>query len=145
MEFLIRLPFGLNIIYGIILYMLKKIILFSSLSAFVILLIILNITTPSRVGPIGILAVFIMLYAIFLGFISFLIYGFLKILILLKQKKENASSDIKVFKKAYYYSTVIAFAPVVMIAQQSIGGVGFFEFFLILIFEIIACIYVSKR
>ena len=59
--------------------------------------------------------------------------------------QQQEKKDIKVFKKAYYYSTVIAFAPVVMIAQQSIGGVGFFEFFLILIFEIIACIYVSKR
>jgi hypothetical protein len=40
---------------------------------------------------------------------------------------------------------VLAFFPVAVIAQQSAGGFKLFEFILIVILEIIVCIYISKR
>ena len=145
MEFLTCLPFGLNLIYVIIIDMLKKIVFTTSLLSLMLIVALLNLTTPSSVGPLGILAAFIMLYAIFLGLTSFFIYGVRRTISLFSPNKKIQPSNDIIFRKSYYYSTAIAFAPVALIAQQSIGNVGFFEIFLILTFEIFACIYISKR
>lgn len=121
--------------------MIKKIIFSLMIVSVIGLSLLLNLTSPSNIGPMGILVFFIMLYIIFLGLFSFFLHivgrisaGFLK-------------KPLKIidFKRSYYYATALALAPVILIAQQSIGEVGFFEFILVIIFEAIACIYISKR
>ena len=121
--------------------MIKKIIFSLMIVSVIGLSLLLNLTSPSNIGPMGILVFFIMLYIIFLGLFSFFLHiigrisaGFLK--------RPLRFID---FKRSYYYATVLAFAPIILIAQQSIGRVGFFEFILVIVFEIIACIYISKR
>ncbi|MFZ1250403.1 MAG: hypothetical protein WAR37_03090 [Candidatus Microsaccharimonas sp.] len=49
------------------------------------------------------------------------------------------------FKRAYYYSTVLAAAPVMLIGLQSVQPIGVYEFILVAIFEVVACLYVNKR
>lgn len=49
------------------------------------------------------------------------------------------------FRKAYYLSTVLAAAPVMLIGLQSVGSVGIYEVILVFIFEIVACLYVARR
>ncbi len=49
------------------------------------------------------------------------------------------------FRRAYYYSTVLAMAPVMLIGLQSVGSVGFYEVLLVTIFEVVACVYISRR
>ena len=49
------------------------------------------------------------------------------------------------FRKAYYYSTVLAAAPVMLIGLQSVRSIGFYEFALVVIFEIVACVYVGRK
>jgi len=49
------------------------------------------------------------------------------------------------FRRAYYFSTVLAAAPVMLIGLQSVQSVGVYELLLVGIFEIVACVYVSKR
>ena len=121
--------------------MLKKII-FSLMAVSVAgLILLLNLTSPSNIGPIGILAFFIMLYMIFLGLFSFFLHVVGKI------SASFLKTPLKFieFKRSYYYATVLSLAPILLIAQQSVGEVGFFEFILVIFFEIIACIYISKR
>lgn len=103
--------------------------------------LLLNLTSPSTIGPMGILVFFVMLYMIFLGLFSFFLHIAGKVSASFLKKPLKFIN----FKRSYYYATVLALAPIILIAQQSIGRVGFFEFILVIVFEIIACIYISKR
>ncbi len=47
--------------------------------------------------------------------------------------------------KLYYFSSVLALAPVILLGVQSIGGIKLFDACLVAIFEVIACLYVYKR
>jgi hypothetical protein len=49
------------------------------------------------------------------------------------------------FRRSYYYSTILAAAPVMLIGLQSVGSVGVYEVILILVFVVIGCVYVTKR
>ena len=49
------------------------------------------------------------------------------------------------FRRAYYFSTVLAAAPVMLIALQSVKPLDIYLLVLVLIFEVVACLYVSRR
>jgi hypothetical protein len=49
------------------------------------------------------------------------------------------------FKRSYYYSSVLAAAPIMVFGLQSVGRVEVYEYFLVLIFVCIGCLYISKR
>lgn len=49
------------------------------------------------------------------------------------------------FRRAYYFSTILAAAPVMLIGLQSVGAIGIYEFILVIIFEVIGCVYIAKR
>jgi len=111
-----------------------------------LLVILLNTTTPVIAGPFGILAIFIFAYLSMIGLTTIFIYGMSRIIshlsIVFISRKPFESLD---FKQSYYYSTVIAAAPIMLIGLQSVGAVGFKEYLLMFIFVIIGCLYVSKR
>lgn len=126
--------------------MLPKLIFSSSILSAIAAVILINITSPSEVGPAGILVFFALVYIVFVGAIAFMLY-LVNTLIIMVRYREKAEQNLHKmsFKKAYYFSTVLAFAPIILIAQQSVGRIGFFEIILVSVFEIMACIYVSKR
>lgn len=47
--------------------------------------------------------------------------------------------------RAYYFSTVLALGPVMVIAMQSIGSFGLYELLLIGVFLAVGILYISKR
>jgi hypothetical protein len=49
------------------------------------------------------------------------------------------------FRRAYYFSTVLAAAPVMLVGLQSVGAIGIYEFILVVVFEVIGCVYITKR
>lgn len=49
------------------------------------------------------------------------------------------------FRRAYYFSTALAAAPVMLIGLQSVQSVGVYEVLLVIIFEIVACVYINRR
>jgi len=111
-----------------------------------LLLILLNITVPTSVGPFGILAVFIFAYTSLLGVVTYILYGASRLLASL-----SASFTVKKplqalsFRDAYYYSTILAIAPVMLIGLQSVNTIGIYEYGLVLLFEVIGCLYITKR
>ena len=126
--------------------MLKIIISIITILSFCILVILLNITTPVIAGPFGILAIFIFAYLTLIGATTFFIYGMSRIIahlstVFISRKPFEALN----FKRAYYYSTIIAAAPIMLIGLQSVGDVGFYEYLLMLIFIVLGCLYISKR
>ena len=126
--------------------MLGRIVGISAVVAVVLLTVVLHVSQPSSVGPLGILFVFILLYLSVLGVLTFLLFIGSKIL-----TKVAGSFTVKkpftplTFSRSYYFSSVIALAPVMFIGMQSVGEVSFYDVLLIVLFIVIACIYISKR
>jgi hypothetical protein len=126
--------------------MLSKILVGTGLVSAGLLLIILTTTTPSSVGAFGILSVFLLSYIVALSCLTFIVW-FVAIAI---NKLGRSTHLIRrpyhfSLKKSYYYSTILALAPVIMVSLQSVGGIGVYELILIVAFIFIGCIYVSRR
>lgn len=126
--------------------MLPRIIATISLVSLCALSAMLTFTSPSTAGPFGLLVIFITAYLSFMGLISFFLFGISHLVAnLLKGAAAKKPMRPMEFRKAYYLSTVLAAAPVMLIGLQSVHQVGIYEFALVILFEIIACVYVSKR
>jgi len=126
--------------------MLPRIIATLSLASLCVLSAMLTFTTPASAGPFGLLVIFITAYLTFIGLISFFLYGITKLIAAVSagmtvRKPFQAMS----FRRAYYFSTVLAAAPVMLIALQSVKPLDIYLLVLVLIFEVVACLYVSRR
>ena len=125
--------------------MLGRVVGIVALASAIVLALLLYTTTPSTIGPLGILIVFILMYLSALGVLTFLLYEASKAM----AKGSQALTVQHPFepfslRRAYYYSTVIALVPVMLIGMQSVGTVGLNEVLLVIVFVVIACIYISK-
>lgn len=126
--------------------MLGRVIVLSSVAAAVLLVIILQTTSPSTIGPVGLLAVFFLFYVVILGLVTWLLWlasksmAYIGRRIMTRRPPQSLS-----LSKAYYFSSVIALAPVMMLAMQSIGSLGLYEIILIIVFLGVGILYISKR
>jgi len=126
--------------------MLKIFVTIISVISLCLLTVLLNVTTPATAGPFGILAIFFFAYLLSLGVITYLIfwgsYVIARVSMIFIVRKPL---EVMTFKSSYYYSTVIAAVPILLIGLQSVGAVGLYEFILVMVFAVIGCLYVSKR
>lgn len=103
-------------------------------------------TTPSIAGPLGVLLVFVLLYVLVLGVLTFLLFGanrlFIKIVKLISPEKAHQPMT---FLRSYYFSSVLALAPVILVSMQSVGGASVYDIVLVLLFVVVACFYIAKR
>ncbi|MBQ6313511.1 hypothetical protein IJI29_01415 [Candidatus Saccharibacteria bacterium] len=100
-----------------------------------VLLIMLWFTSPTEIGPFGVLLFFTTIYIVFFCLISFLFQTFKKIAF----KKSAASS------KDYLYSAVLAFAPIMLLMARSFGVVNLWTISLVVLFVALAEFLVYKR
>lgn len=121
--------------------MLAKILMLSTVCAAVLLAIIFQTTTPASIHPLGILFIFVLLYVLALGVLTFLTYHVMRLCTRIgKGDVKNVS-----FHRTYVLSLVLALAPVICLGIQSVGNLTAYEIFLVILFEIFACFYVVKR
>jgi hypothetical protein len=126
--------------------MLGRILAISLTVAVMLLIAVLQTTTPATIGPLGILFVFILMYVSVLCALTFLLYSGSGV-----AAKLSASMTLKrplqrlSLSKSYYFSSVVALAPVMFIGMQSVGEVGFYEVVLIILFIVISSVYIAKR
>ncbi len=126
--------------------MLPRILATISLASLCVLSLMLTFTSPASAGPMGLLVIFVSAYLSFVGLISFFLFGIRRLIVLLSSGMAlRKPLQLMPFKRAYYYSTVLAAAPVLLIGLQSVKSVGFYEVLLVVVFETIACLYVNKR
>ncbi len=126
--------------------MLPRILATLSLISIGILFAMLTFTTPASAGPFGLLVIFVTAYLSFLGAVSFFLYGAQRFIISLsKGFAARRPLQPMTFRRAYYFSTALAAAPVMFIGLQSVGTIGIYEIILITLFEVVACIYISRR
>lgn len=110
------------------------------------LVLLLQTTTPGTIGPVGILLVFVALYISVLCVLTFLLLMINRMYMRMSQlvltgRPVRSLTTIR----AYYFSSVIALGPVMMIGMQSVGRVGIYEIILVALFLGISCVYVAKR
>lgn len=134
---------NLNVIISI---MFKFVFFAIGLLGSLVISLAVNFTTPSNLGPFGVLIVFGAIYLVCLSFLAFLLYFLSATIarlsrILAFSKKYNGFS----FRYSYYLSTVLASAPVMLIALQSVGSVGYYEIALVFIFLFIGILFISKK
>ena len=126
--------------------MLEKLVAFSSVVAIICATILLQVTNPASIGPLGIFVLFIMVYLSVLGVLTYLIFwaslAVSKVILFLRARRSVQPLS---FRRAYYFSSVTSLAPVMIIGMQSVGEVGVYEMLLIVFFTVIACIYIAKR
>lgn len=126
--------------------MLGRIIGVSVAVAFVGLFLMLQTTTPSTIGPLGILFIFILAYVLVLGVLTFLLFVlsrlFLRVSRFFNSKKPHQPLTLL---RAYYFSSVLSLGPIIFMGMQSVGEVGVYDALLVFLFVGVACFYVSKR
>ena len=126
--------------------MLPRLIATIALASLVVLSLMLTFTSPATAGPLGLLVIFVTAYLTFVGAISFFLFGINHLIVMVSSGMTLRRPLLKMeFRRAYYFSTVLAAGPVMLIGLQSVQSIGIYEFLLVVIFEVVACVYVSKR
>ena len=111
----------------------KRLIPVLSLAAAIVLLVMLNFTTPAGVGPPGVL--------VFFGSGYLLMYGIAYLVV----KVFAAVGRHRMGRKQYLYAAVLAFGPIMLLLAQSLGSVSFLTVGLMVIFVFLACFLISKK
>lgn len=111
----------------------KHLVLVLSLIAAVILLTMLNFTTPAGAGPLGVLLSFVLFYIVMFGVSFFVVKTFMK------------ATGKQVVRKTYIYAAVIAFGPIMLLASQSLGAISLLTVGAIIMAVFLACFLVNKR
>lgn len=111
----------------------KRIIPVMSLLAVVILLAMLNFTTPAEIGPLGVLVFFTTFYVFVFGVAVGIVKIFMKLL------------GRPMGRKGYLYGVVIAFGPILLMLAQSLGTISLFTVALTVLFVLLGCFLVGKR
>jgi hypothetical protein len=126
--------------------MLKKIIGVVGVLACIVLFLFINGTKPATVGPLGILVVFLCLYLILFTGLTFFIWGSYKLIVkVLSPLTIRRPMEPLSFQRSYYFSSILALGPVMLIGMQSVGKIGIYEVGLVLLFMVIGCVYIAKR
>ena len=99
------------------------------------LILMLTLTSPTEIGPLGVLLFFTTLYVVLFGVVTLLLRAF----------KRIAFKQEKVKNKDYLYAAVLAFGPIMLLMARSFGAINLWTISLIVIFLGLAEFLVYKR
>lgn len=99
------------------------------------LILMLNVSSPTEIGPFGVLLFFTTLYVVFFGAISLLLQTFQRLAF---GRKDPRGKD-------YLYAAVLAFGPIMLLLARSFGAISLWTVSLISIFLALAEFLVYKR
>ena len=106
-----------------------------------ILLAIMFLTSPSSIGPAGVLVFFTTTYLFFLGLAVFCC----RLFFILRGKLNKAKMPLNLDKKSLRYGAVLALAPVILMLIGSFGGISVGEVVLTVFLEILLCFLTSRN
>ena len=113
----------------------NRVVLALSLLGLAGLILMLNFTSPTDIGPLGVLIFFVMLYVVLFGASVFVWKTFYRLAL--------ARTVFRV--KDYIYAAVMAFGPIMLLMARSFGVVTIWTVCLMIIFVILAEFLVAKR
>ena len=119
----------------------NKLLLIVSTCAATILLAMMFLTSPTMVGPAGVLVFFTTSYLLFLG----LAVIFCKLFFSLRGKFNRAKKVQNLNKKSLRYGAVIALAPVILLLIGTFGGISIIEVALTFVLEVLLCFLTSRN
>lgn len=126
--------------------MFAKILITAGVIATVALGYILVTVSPVEAGATGVLAVFLLSYIVSVVVLTFLFYLVQKITIKLLYSDRAGSVAGRVsLRKAYYFGSILALGPVILVSLRSVGKAGVSELVLVALLMIIGCLYVSRQ
>ncbi len=123
-----------------IISLMDKALILLSLLSFLLIITMMFSFSPSDVGVIGVFAFFILCYVLFLGLA---VFG-CRLFFILRAKLDKKKSGI-FKKKSYYYGSVIALAPILILVGRSFGNISILEIGLVLVVEAMLCFLVSRN
>lgn len=101
---------------------------------------------PVDAGAIGILAVFLLSYILSVVILTFFIFGAHRIIVrLLYSDRVGRVADDVTMRRAYYFSSILALGPIILVSLRSVGKVGIVELILVIVLLGIGCLYVSRQ
>lgn len=100
---------------------------------------VMNTTNPLTVGPAGILMLLVLLYAGIVAFLNACITAGLSII----DKLYGVAPIHR--RRMRYMTTILGFAPVLLIALNSIGQASGTDVILVLLFTTLGCFYIVRR
>lgn len=111
----------------------RRLILILCLMASIVVLLMLNFTTPSEVGPLGVLVFFTMIYIVMFGLAQGVVRLFVGVL------------DRKMRLREYLYGAVIAMGPIVLLLIKSLGYLNLLTMGVTVVALFLACFLIKKR
>lgn len=125
--------------------MLAKAITLGTLIAGTLLAIVLT-TVPLSAGPVGILAVFFLLYVCLVGLFAWSAYGANRLIrFVLKSMSFRKPVQKITLLHSYYLASILALGPVMLLGMNTVSKVGLYDALLVLLFLAIGVFYVQKR
>lgn len=122
--------------------MYKRLIAFLMFLSLVVLLAITQTTAPSKVGPAIVVVVFVLIYIFLTCTLTLLLLFINKIVSNHKSEPSKRSADDMY---TLMYGAVLALAPTVIVAVQSIGQIQAGTYVLITLFVLLALLYVRHQ
>ena len=113
----------------------NRIVYFISSIGLAALILMINLTSPTEIGPLGVLLFFTILYIVSFGLMTL----FLQIFFYFAFKKD------KLKNKDYLYSAILAFGPIMLLMARSFGAINLWTIGLIFIFLTLAEFLVYKK
>ncbi len=114
--------------------MFNRLMIVLSFVSVIIILAMINLTTPTSVGPLGVLVFFTMIYIAIYGIVNLIVAAFMKA----NGKKGNG-------RKNRYYAAMISFGPIMLLLIQSFGSLGIVTVAMTIVFVILGCFIINKR
>lgn len=123
-----------------------RFLIIGTIAAIIVLVILLETTNPSSAGPLGILVLFVVMYTLVLGLLTyFFMFGSRVISRIARMIKTRKPIEPLSMMHAYYYASVISLAPIMFLGMRSVGDLGIVEVLLVGVFIFAACVYIRRR
>jgi hypothetical protein len=103
-----------------------------------LVLIVLNFTSPISSGPPGVLAVLVLLYLLIASLTYLLLRAFSYV-------SARLSKSVMPKRHSLYIAAVLALGPIFLVALNTLGSVGLPELVLVTLLVVSGCFYVSRR
>lgn len=114
--------------------MFNRIMLLLSLVSIIVILVMINFTTPTGVGPLGVLVFLVMLYVLIFGVVNGIVAMFMK-------AAGKRSSEMK--KRCI--AATISFGPIMLLLIQSFGSLNILTALGVIVVVALGCFVISKR
>ena len=115
-----------------------------AVAAFIAIVVIVQYTTPSQVGPFGVLMLFLCIYIVMI----YIIGGILRLVRAVLQRRKPLAPGrvlLQQTESVYYYASVLAAVPVLLLGMQSVGALSWWSLLLTALFVALGLLYVYKR